>query len=295
MESSKHALVTGATSGIGYELAKLLAKDGYNLVLVARNLHMLEETADEMAAVNESIHCHIIEANLFDSGAAQMVYNKTRELGIRIDILINNAGQGEWGLFANTDIEREIDLVQLNVVSMMTLTKLFLKDMLAFNKGRILNLASSVSRAPSPYLAVYAATKAFVLSFTEALIRETQDSEVTLTALQPGPTDTDFFYKARAENSVTYKEADLYSPEEVAEAGYKGMMAGEATVVPGFKNKTQEVLNVFLPDSSVSASMEAQLKPSKETEPTRIQHAASARERAWINRKMGTTHGDMLN
>ncbi|GEP49553.1 short-chain dehydrogenase [Flavobacterium noncentrifugens] len=292
-EYQKHALVTGATSGIGYELAKLLAKDNYSLVLVARNRENLEETARELQELSQNIHTHIIDIDLFEPGAAQRVYNKTQELGVRIDVLVNNAGQGEWGLFSNTDLEREIAIVQLNVVASMTLTKLYLKEMLERNSGKILQLASSVSKTPAPYLSVYAATKAFVLSLVEALQKEIENSDVTITALQPGATDTDFFHKAKAENTVTYKEASMYTPEEVAKAGFEGLMKGEATVVPGFMNKTQGILNSLMSDDAVADSMEKQMQPSKKTEgKSESKHEPSQRERQKINSTIGSVHGD---
>jgi len=292
-EYQKHALVTGATSGIGYELAKLLAKDNYCLVLVARNRENLEITAQELQALSTNIHIHIIDIDLFEPGAAQKVYDQTTLLGIRIDVLINNAGQGEWGLFSNTELEREISIVQLNVVAFMTLTKLYLKDMLQRNSGKILQLASSVSKAPSPYLAVYAATKAFVWSLTEALQKEIENSDVTITALQPGATDTDFFHKAKAENTVTYKESSMYAPEEVAKAGYTGMLNGDATVVPGLMNKTQGVLNSLMSDSAVAKNMEKQMQPSDKIDgKTESEHEPSLRERQRINTANGSQHGD---
>lgn len=289
----KHALITGATSGIGYELAKIFAKNNYNLVLVARNSENLEQTAREMTEANPNIHTHTFAIDLFEDGAAHKLYNSTTEMGIRIDVLVNNAGQGEWGKFTNTELERELDIIKLNIIAPMTLTKLYLKDMVARNSGKILQLASSVSKAPSPYLSVYAATKAFMLSLTEALITEVADTEVTLTALQPGPTDTDFFHKAKAENSVTYREASFYTPEEVAIAGYEGLMKGEATVVPGFINKTQDVLNAIMPDRVVTANMERQMEPSTKADgKTTAKHKASIRERESINMTNGATHGD---
>ncbi len=291
--NSKHALVTGATSGIGYELAKLLAKDGYNLILVARNRENLEATAQEMAAVSSSIHTHIIESDLFESGAAEEIYAKTTAMGITVDVLINNAGQGEWGTFSTTDLQREVDIVQLNIVAMMSLTKLYLKDMLARNDGKILQLASSASKAPSPYLSVYAATKAFVLAFSEALMKEIEDTNVTITALRPGATDTDFFHKAKGEHSTAYKEMPMYTPEEVAEAGYKGLMDGDAVVNPGIMNKIQNSLNTMMPDGMVASAMEKQMEPSdKKGGKTEIEHAASARERESINAVSGNTNGD---
>lgn len=295
MESKnvKHALITGATSGIGYELAKLFAKDNYNLVLVARNEQNLQEVARELEQLSGNIHTHIIPADLFQPDAAQKVYDKTKELGITINVLVNDAGQGEWGRFVKTDLQREIDLVQLNIISLMGLTKFYLKDMVDRNEGRILQLASSVSKAPSPYLSVYAATKAFVLSFTEALIEELSETEVSVTALQPDATDTDFFHKAKAENTVTYKERDLYSPEEVAKAGYEGLMNGDKTVLPGFMNKTQAAMNTVMPDSAIVANMSKQMESSmKEDGRTGATHEASRREREAINSKNVGVNGD---
>ena len=291
----KHALITGATSGIGYELAKLFAKDGYNLVLVARSLENLEQTKNEIVKLYPKIHVHLHTADLFERGEAELVFEKTQAMGIRIDVLVNNAGQGEWGKFTNTDIQREIDIIELNVVSMMVLTKLYLKQMVARNSGKILQLASSASKVPSPYLSVYAATKAFVLSLAEALRREVENTDVVITALQPGATDTDFFHKAKAESTVTYQETDLYTPEEVAKAGFEGLMNGEATVVPGIMNKAQGLLLNLLPDQAVAANMERKMEPSsKASETTRLpKHMASARERKSINAATQSFHGDL--
>ena len=290
---TKHALITGATSGIGYELAKLFAKDGYNLVLVARSEENLKETAREMEQMNSSIHTHIIPADLFERDAAQKVYDKTTELGITVNVLVNDAGQGEWGRFIKTDLQREIDIVQLNIISLISLTKFYLREMTERNEGKILQVASAVSKAPSPYLSVYAATKAFVLSFTEALIEELEDTEVTVTALQPDATDTDFFHKAKAENTVTYKEKDLYTPEEVARAGYDGLMKGSNTVIPGFMNKAQAAMNVVMPDSAIAANMHKQMESSmKEDGRSNSSHTASQRERESINAKKEGVNGD---
>lgn len=290
-KNTRHALITGATSGIGYELAKLFAQDGYNLVLVARSEENLKQTAKEMESFG-NIHTHIIVADLFEVGAAETVYKKTTELGIVVNVLVNDAGQGEWGRFIKTDLRREIDLVQLNIISLMSLTKFYLKEMVERNEGKILQLASAVSKAPSPYLSVYAATKAFVLSFTEALIEEISETEVTITALQPDATDTDFFHKAKAENTVTYKERDLYSAEEVAKAGFEGLMQGSKTVLPGFMNKTQAAMNVIMPDSAIAANMSKQMESSMEDRRKESSHEASKRSRESINAKNNTIHGD---
>lgn len=294
MENSnvKHALITGATSGIGYELAKLFAKENYNLVLVGRNEDTLKETAKEMVQLSATIHTHMIVADLFETDAAQKVYDQVKELGITVNVLVNDAGQGEWGRFAKTDLQREIDLVHLNIISLMSLTKFFVKEMVERKEGKILQLASSVSKAPSPYLSVYAATKAFVLSFTEALAEELKETGVSITALQPDATDTDFFHKAKAENTVTYKERDLYNPEDVAKAGFEGLMNGNTTVLPGFMNKTQAAMNTIMPDSTIAANMSKQMESSMEDGRTQSTHEASRRERERINASKESVNGD---
>lgn len=292
MENQKNVLITGATSGIGYELAKLFAAANYNLVLVARNEQNLNQTAEDLKTVNPNVHCHVIAVDLFKPDSAQKVYEATSGLGIEIDILVNDAGQGEYGPFSETDLKRELDIINLNIVlnivSLVTLTKLYLKDMLQRNDGKILQLASSVSKAPSPSLSIYAATKAFVLSFTEALIEEVKETNVTLTALQPYATDTDFFHKARMENTVTYREGNMSTPEEVAKAGFDGLMNGEATVLPGIQNKFINALNTVTPNSMIAKNMAKQNEPSEKSE-GRIatKHQASSRERKSIQKVNG--------
>jgi len=290
--SGKFALITGATSGIGYELAKLFAKDNINLVLVARNEDNLQQTANEMRQIN-NITVHTITADLFTAEAPKMVYEQSQSLGVNIEYVVNNAGQGEWGRFHKTELERDIDLVQLNIVALISLTKYFLKDMVAANSGRILQLASSYSKTPAPYMAVYAATKAFVLSFSEALVNELEDTNVTVTALLPWATDTDWFHKAKAENTVVYKEGDLYDPADVAKGGYDALMKGDATVQPGFMNKAQGALGVILPDSATASMAEKQNSSSmEENGREESKHEASQRERESINIASGGVNGD---
>lgn len=291
MNNEKFALITGATSGIGYELAQLFAQDHINLVLVARNEDNLQQTKTELE--KHGVTVHAVSADLFKPEAAEEVYNKVKGLGVTVEYLVNDAGQGEWGRFHKTELKREIDLVQLNIVALMSLTKYYLKEMTERNSGRILQVASSLSKAPTPYMAVYAATKAFVLSFSEALVQELEETNVTVTALLPGATDTDFFHKAKAENTVTYKETELYDPAEVAKGGYDAMMNGDATVQPGIKNKLQNSLNTILPDGAVTSTMEKQMVSSMdENGRSAITHAASARERESINSETGGINGD---
>ena len=287
----KNALVTGGTSGIGYELAKLFAADGYSLVLVARNSDRLQAVSSELKQ-QYGVQVHTIEKDLFKPGAAKEIWDETKSKGLTIDVLVNDAGQGEYGKFVDTDLDREIDLVHLDIIALISLTKFYLKEMVARGEGKIMQLASSLSKAPTPLLSVYAASKAFVLSFTEALIEETKDTGVTLTALLPGATDTDFFHKAGAENTVTYKETPIYNPEEVAKAGYEGLMSGKSKVVPGAMNKTQAAMSTLMPDGAVTSMMNKQMQPSeKEGGKENISHAASAAERSSIQSKDGDIQG----
>ena len=288
-----YALITGGTSGIGYELAKCFANDGYNLILVARSEEGLQKTADELKQ-QYKIEVTTLSKDLMVPGAAKEVYEYTQSLSAAVDILVNDAGQGYWGKFVETDLNREIDLVHLNIIALISLTKYYLKDMVAKGNGKILQLASSLAKAPSPYMSVYAASKAFVLSFNEALTQELKDTGVTVTALQPGATDTDFFHKAEAEETVEYRETSLYDPAEVAKAGYEGLMAGKDKVMPGIKNKLQGAMGTVLPDKAVAANMEKHLKESnKEDGRERITHQQSAEERERISSQSGNKDGDV--
>jgi len=288
----QYALVTGGTSGIGYELAKCFAKDGYNLVLVARSSEGLQTVSYELRN-SFGVDIRTISKDLIVPGAAKEIYYELKNADLQVDFLVNDAGQGYWGKFIDTDLDREMDLIHLNVISLVGLTKFFLRDMVQRNSGRILQLASSLSKAPSPYMSVYAATKAFVWSFTEAIIQELKDTDVTMTALLPGATDTDFFHKAEAENSKEYRETSLYDPAEVAKAGYEGMMSGKDKVVPGAKNKMQGMMGAILPDKMVAANMGSHLKEStKEEGRDSITHPRSSEERARMSRETKNPDGD---
>ena len=291
----KNALITGATSGIGFELAKRFAEEGYNLILVARNMENLKQAANDIKDTAGLVKTHLIAVDLFDKDAASEIYSKTQGLGLTVDVLVNNAGQGEWGLFTDTALTREIDIIQLNINSLVSLTKYYLKEMIARKDGKILLLASSISKVPSPYMAVYAATKSFVLTFAEGIAEEVAGTGVTVTALQPDATDTDFFHKAKAENSVVYKETTLDDPKEVAIAAFRGLMNNEGVVVPGISNKIQKAMNTVLPDSAIAANMKQQMKPSTKLEGRKEpSHYASQRERKSINTHNRQEHGDYI-
>jgi short-subunit dehydrogenase len=262
----KYALVTGGTSGIGYEIALCFAKDGYNLIIVARTKGRLEEVADEIRT-KYNVEVIPIAKDLFLPEAPKQIYDEVKARGINISFLVNDAGQGEYGFFAETDIHRELDIIQLNITSLVYLTKLFLKDMVALDEGKILNLASIVGKMPAPLLAVYAATKAFVYSFTQSVINELKGTNVTMTALLPGATETDFFYKAGMQKTKEWNENPLSDPAVVAKDGYAALMSGDTRVVSGFKNKFMVAMSNITPEQALAENMrEKHMKNIDDTE-----------------------------
>ena len=291
-KGNRYALVTGATSGFGIEFSKLLAKDGYNLVLVARDEQRLLEVTDDLTQAF-MIEAVPIPKDLFSPTAAEEIYAETQAKGINVEVLINDAGQGQHGNFVEYDIARDVDMIQLNITSLVALTKFYLKDMLLRDNGKILQIASILGEYPTPNMAVYAATKAFVISFSAALQQELKETKVTITALLPGASDTDFFHKAGAEQTVTYREQSLSKPEDVAKDGYHALMKGENKITSGMKNKAYTAMTSVLPDSAKAASMEKQMQPSeKEDGRERSTHGPSLEERERIESKTGRTNGD---
>lgn len=257
--NGRYALVTGGSNGIGYELAKLFAEDGYNLILVARTEEDLQQRASEFKQ-QYGVDVITISKDLFQKEAPFELYDEVKSKNLIVDVLVNDAGQGQYGLFIEQDIHRLLDIVQLNVNSLTVLTHLFLKDMVARNEGKILQLASIASELPGPWQAVYHATKAYVLHLTEALIRELKDSAVTITALQPGATDTDFFNKADMQESKIL-DTKLSDPAKVAKDGYEALMKGDDKIVSGFKNKAMVASSNVMPDTMVAAQMEKMQEP----------------------------------
>jgi short-subunit dehydrogenase len=258
--NQKTALLTGGTSGIGKELARLFAKDHYNLIIVARDQGELDSTAIELRA--HGVEVTTISKDLSKMDEAKALCN---EITLPVDVLVNDAGQGVYGLFQDNDLERELDIIHLNVCATVILTKHFVKQMAARGEGKILNLGSVAGKLPGPWQAVYHATKAFVLSFTTAIREELKDSGITLTALMPGATDTDFFHKAGMQDSkiVQDKEA-LADAADVARDGYEALMAGDDRVISGFKNKVQVNMANLMPDSAVAHTMYEQQQPAEQ-------------------------------
>ena len=254
-------LITGASSGIGYELARCFAADGHHLILVARQQDRLDAVARELSA-RHGIRATAIAKDLFRREAAEELYQEVQSKGLQVDILVNDAGQGEWGEFHTTDLQRQLDIIQLNVVSLTALTHLFLQDMTARGYGKILNLGSIASLSANPLLGVYAATKAYVLSFSEALHNELHDKGVTVTTLLPGATDTDFFSKADMEHTVAGQGAKS-DPAEVAQLGYEALMSGDDKVIAGIKNKIVGGMMNLMTEEAAASMARMQMEPAE--------------------------------
>ena len=230
------ALITGASSGIGLELAKLFARDGYDLVLVARRWEKLETLGADLAR-QHGIHVRTIGIDLADPAAPGEIARQLAAASLAVDILVNNAGLGELGPFALIDLRTDHRMIAVNVTALTALTKTFLPGMLARRRGRILNVASAAGFAPGPLMAVYYATKAYVISLSEALTEETRGSGVSVTVLCPGPTTTEFQAAAHMNSTRLLRMPGVMDAESVARAGYAGLMRGKRMVVPGFLNR----------------------------------------------------------
>ena len=232
---STTALITGASGGIGYELAKLFAHDQYNLVLVARNAARLGQIEDELQR-QFGVSVKPVALDLTAVPAPQFLFDQLQREGIAIDILVNNAGYGALGDFAEIPLAESLGQIQLNVTALTQLTRLFLGPMLERRSGRIMNVASTAGFQPGPRMAVYYATKAYVISFSEALANELSGTGVTVTCLCPGVTDTGFQSRAGTENTMLFKKIRPMDAKTVARDGYHGVMAGKTLVISGFRN-----------------------------------------------------------
>lgn len=228
------ALVTGASGGIGLELARVFAENGHDLVLVARTVERLEALARELEA-RHRIRARALAADLTDPEAPARI-EAALEGGTTIDALVNNAGFGLLGPFATTDLAAERDMIQVNVTALVELTKRFLPGMIQRRRGRILNVASTAAFQPGPLMSVYYASKAFVLHFTEALATELDGTGVTATALCPGPTATGFQSAARMGRIPLVRGPMMMDAATVARVGYAGLRRGRRVVVPGLLN-----------------------------------------------------------
>ena len=271
------ALITGATSGIGLHLAREFARQGHPLVLVAPVQSELDTIASGLRA-EFSVEVHGIAADLREAGSADRIFIRLEALGLAPGILVNNAGLGRSGKFWEIPLEDDISMIRLNIEAVIRLTKRFLPTVLT-SGGRLLITASIAGFDPGPRMAVYHATKAFVLSWSEALATELQGTPVSLTVLCPGPVDTDFFPKAGLVDSGAFQKAQVMAPQEVATAAYQALMDGDRMVVPGIANKALVFASRFLPEAGqarINEKFYAPTPPSKRK-----------RERGDVERKAG--------
>jgi len=241
-----NALVTGGSGGIGLEFAKVLARNGFDLVLVARKRDTLEAEAGQLEG-KFGIKAHVFAADLKRREAPEEIFDFLRNENIPIEALINNAGFGLGGEFSETSVQRELEMIQVNIVALTHLTKLFLPPMIKRRSGRILNVASTAAFQPGPLMAVYYATKAYVLSFSEALAEELRNSGITVTALCPGPTQTDFADTAELNSSRVVSAFGIADAADVARYGFDAMVHGKRLAIPGIKNKIVAQANRIAP------------------------------------------------
>jgi short-subunit dehydrogenase len=229
------ALITGASNGIGLELARVHASKGGDLVLVARNKLKLDEIKAELET-QFKVSVFTIGKDLSAIDSAREVYDETTKQNIQIDYLINNAGFGDFGMFVETDWSKELQMINLNITTLTQFTKLYLRDMVKRRSGKIMNVASTAAFQSGPTMAVYYATKAYVLSFSEAVDNEVSDKGVTITTLCPGPTESGFQAAAAMEESNLVKGKKLPTSKEVAQYGYAAMMKGKTVAIHGMIN-----------------------------------------------------------
>ncbi len=235
MKTQQTVLITGASSGIGMELAREFAKHGHSLVLVARGVDKLEELARELRSKTNA-HAEVIGADLVEPSAPEKIVKSLGERNLTIDVLVNNAGFGERGPFAQIDMQRQLDMIQVNITAVTHLTRLLLPGMIQRNAGGVLNVASTAAFQGGPNMAMYYATKAFVLSFTEALHEEVAGTNVHVTCLCPGPTHTGFVAAANMEGANLFKMG-AETADAVAQVGYAAFTKNKAVAISGFKNK----------------------------------------------------------
>jgi len=245
-----NALITGASGGIGKDFAYKFAANGYDVVLVARSEDKLNAIAEEIER-KHNVQTQVIPMDLIDGDAPQALYDQLTGQGISVDVLVNNAGFASYGYFHELDMTREMNMIQLNIATLTALTRLFLPGMVERKHGKVLNVASTAAFQPGPLMAVYYATKAYVLHFSEAIANELKDTGVNITALCPGPTESGFQERAAMEESKLVQN-DLMSSQAVVDEGYDALMQGKTVVIPGFQNKMQTMAPRFLPRGMVT-------------------------------------------
>jgi len=253
----KSTLITGASGGIGEAFARKLAAEKHNLVLVARSEEKLHQLCDELM-LKHKITAHYVALDLTAFESDKKLFEETEKHGFEVDFLINNAGFGSMGDFAELELERELEMISLNIMSLVALTHRYLEKMRARKSGTIINVSSTASFQAIPYMATYAATKAFVTSFSEAIAEENRPFGITVTAVCPGPTDTNFFAEA---NAIPFSAKGMQTPEAVVETALKAAKSGKALTVSGISNYIGSVLGTIAPDSLVTRAIGSYLRP----------------------------------
>ena len=251
LETTKTALVTGGAGGIGFELCKLIAEDGYDLVIVDMNELGMNRAAQKLHT-EYGINVETIAKDLSKAEAPREIVQELFSRGIEIDILVNNAGYGLSGDFVEMSLEKQLNMLHVNIDTVVSLTSLLLPSMMKREGAKVLNLASIAAFQPGPYMASYFASKAFVLSWTEALAKELEDTNVSVTALCPPPTDTGFANRAGSGNSIAFKKGVMAGPEQVAADAWNGMRREKTIVLPGWFNRFSVFVSRFLPRSVVA-------------------------------------------
>ncbi len=231
---ARTVLVTGASEGIGREFARRFAADGFHVVAVARNRERLESLRGELERAH-GVSVRVIVADLADPAAPARIHEELASEGVRVDVLVNNAGFGGYGFFHETDLDHELRMIQVNVAALVALTKLFVREMVARGEGHVINVSSTAAFQPGPLQAVYYATKAFVLSFSEAIDNELSGTGVRVTAFCPGPTRTEFH--ARAGTETSFRGMRQMTAEEAVREGYEGYRRGKRVVIAGRLNR----------------------------------------------------------
>jgi short-subunit dehydrogenase len=249
------ALITGASSGIGLELARVFAAHGTDVILVARQEGKLRALAAELQ--HAGVRSDVIVADLAAPAGAASVFAAVQSLGVDVDILVNNAGFGSYGPFLESSLETSLAMIQVNIAAVTELTRRFLPAMVARRRGRIMIVASTAAFFPGPLMAVYYATKAYLLSLSEAIANELQGTGVTVTALCPGATESGFAAAAKQEDSKLIAGRKLTTSRAVAEEGYAGLLAGKTVVITGVSNKLSVLVPRLLPRRAVARIVRA--------------------------------------
>jgi uncharacterized protein len=258
---NKTTLITGASEGIGYEFAKLFAKEGYNLVITARNETKLNEISNEIKN-KHNVKVKVLPKDLSKQNAGEDIFKVLKNENINVDILINNAGFGIFDDYWKVDNKNEKEMLQVNIIALVELTNLFAKDMMNHSGGKILNVASTAAFQPGPIMVGYYASKAFVLRYSQAIDFEMRRKSVQVSTLCPGPTLTEFQVRANMEDINLFRKGFTMSAEEVAKIGYNGLMKGKSVIIPGAMNKISAMSSKITP-SKVSMKIVNWLQSKK--------------------------------